>query len=95
MQCECDRLPELLTQLQRLREFSQEQARLISQMINHEQPIFSGDFMTVLDGLMQAYGQVQKQILVLHSKTESLLQFQQEQQRLQDAEQHQQSVTMS
>ena len=52
-------------------------------MISHEQPIFNDDFMTVLDGLMQAYGQVQKQIYVLHSKTESLLQFQQEQDRLQ------------
>ena len=58
-------------------------------MINHEQPIFNDDFMAVLDGLMQAYGQVQKQIYVLHSKTESLLQFQQEQDRLQQVEQQQ------
>ena len=75
--CECERLPELNAHLAKLKGFALEQTRLISQLFKQEQIEFSDDFMRVLDSLMQAYANVQKQIRVLSAKTTSLLEFKQ------------------
>ena len=50
-------------------------------MFKQEQLEFDDDFTVVLDSLMQAYSNVQKQITVLSSKTQSLYEFKKRQEQ--------------
>lgn len=53
--CECERLPDLQGHLSKLHSFTDEQTRLITQLIGQDQIEFSEDFIHVLKSLTQAY----------------------------------------